>query len=136
MFFGHAPWLFVLDVDDCGWLVAHLFAVFSSVEFDPTLGVFTAVFWLDSTLLSSVFSLSSADCLFFLEVEAEAEELTVSLAISKSVLLSEDVLISFCDELKAFFFDFPFLLVLALFSAISIVVLDLMYSRTIGVCLF
>ena len=108
MFFGHAPLLFVLDVDDCGWLVAHLFAVISSGEFDPTLGVFTAVFWLDSTSLSSVFSLSSADCSFFLEVEAEAEELTVSLAISKSVLLSEDVLISFCDELKAFFSIFLF----------------------------
>ena len=47
VFFGHAPWLFVLDVDDCGWLVAHLLAVFSSGEFDQTLGVFTAVFWLD-----------------------------------------------------------------------------------------
>ena len=104
----------------------------SSGEFDQTVGVFTAVFWLDSMLLSSVFSVSSVDCLFFLEVEAEAEELTVSFAISRSVLLSEDVLISFCDELEAFFFDFPFLLVRSNF----IVIFDLMFSRAIGVCLF
>ena len=66
----------------------------------------------------------------FLEVAAEVEELTVSLAISRSFVLSKDVLISFFNELEAFFFDFPFLLVLALFSAISIVVFDLISSRS------
>ena len=68
----------MLDVDDCGWLVAHLFAVLSSGEFDPTL---------DSILLSSLFSLPFADCLSFLEVEAEGEELTVSVAVSEDVHL-------------------------------------------------
>ena len=136
VFFGHVPSLFVLGVDDCGWLVAHLFALLSSGEFDSTLGVFFAVFWLDSILSLSVYSLSFADCLFFLEVEAEVEELTVSLAVSRSFVLSKDVLISFFNELEAFFFDFTFLLVLVLFSVISIVVFDLISSRTIGVCLF
>ena len=122
----------MLDVDDCGWLVAHLFALLSSGEFDPTLGVFSAIFWLDSILSLSVYSLSFTDCLFFLEVE----ELTVPLAISRSFVLSKDVLISFFNKIEAFFFDFPFLLILALFSAISIVVFYLISSRTIGVCLF
>ena len=109
--------------------------MFSSDEFDSTLAVFSAGLWLDSMLLLSVFSLSFADSLFSLEVEAEAERL-LKLAISGSVVLSEDVLVSCFDKLEAFFFDLPFLLVLALFSAISIVVFDLISSRTIGVCLF
>ena len=93
--FGDAPWLFVLDVHDCGWLVAHLLALFSSNEIHPKLGVFLTVFWLDSILPLSVYSLSFADCLFFIEVEAEVDELTVSLAISRSFVLFKDELISF-----------------------------------------
>ena len=49
-----------------GWLVAHLFALFSPGEFDPTLGVFFAAFWLDSILSLPVYSLSFTDCLLFL----------------------------------------------------------------------
>ena len=135
VFLGHAPWLFVLDIDDFGLLVAHLFVLFSSGEFDSTLVVFSAGLQLDSMLLLSVLSLSFADSLFSLEVEAEAERL-LKLAISGSVVLSEDVLVSCFDKLEAFFFDFPFLLVVALFSAISIAVFDLISSRKIGVRLF
>ena len=74
--------------------------------------------------------------MLFLEKEGKAKELTVSLAISRSGLLSEDVPISFSDELEAFFFAFPFLLVLPLFSAIAIVILDVISLKTIGVSLY
>ena len=33
----------MLDVDDCGWLVSHLFAMLSSGELDSTLGVRFAI---------------------------------------------------------------------------------------------